>query len=98
MKTHGIKCPKCKDTIFSRARNDLHYCTCGSVFIDGGFALFRYGGDCDIFEDIEKVEVDIGEDIVEYNLTNLFITGKLDGIEYGIKAGRIKEKQDEDDT
>ena len=90
MKTYGIKCPECKDVIFSRAKHDLHYCTCGKVFVDGGFVKLVYGGDCDIFDKIEKVEVDIGDEMADYNLTNLWFSGKLDGIEYGIKAGRIK--------
>jgi len=94
MKTHGIKCPKCKDVIFSRAKHDLHYCTCGKVFVNGGFVKFVYGCDSDIFDEIEKVEIDIGDDIMEYNLTNLWLSGKLDNIEYGVEAGRIKNEDD----
>jgi hypothetical protein len=33
----AIVCPKCKDTIFSRARHDFRYCSCQSTAIDGGF-------------------------------------------------------------
>lgn len=36
MKVTAIKCPKCKDTVYSRARHDYRSCTCGSVSIDGG--------------------------------------------------------------
>lgn len=43
MKITGIRCPKCKDVIFSRARHDWHTCSCNSTFIDGGFDYLRYG-------------------------------------------------------
>ena len=33
----SITCPKCKSTIFSRARHDFRYCVCGDIAIDGGF-------------------------------------------------------------
>lgn len=32
----GVICPKCKDFIFSRSEHDSHYCSCHSVYIDGG--------------------------------------------------------------
>lgn len=38
---NAIKCPKCKDTIFSRARHDFHSCSCGAIHVDGGFDYFR---------------------------------------------------------
>ena len=37
MKVNAIVCPKCKDTIYSRARHDYHTCSCGEISIDGGF-------------------------------------------------------------
>lgn len=33
----AIRCPICKDIIYSRAVHDFHSCSCGSVTIDGGF-------------------------------------------------------------
>lgn len=33
---HAIKCVKCKDTIYSRARHDFNSCSCGGCSIDGG--------------------------------------------------------------
>lgn len=56
MKVCTVKCPKCGDIIYSRARHDFHYCSCGYVFIDGGFEYSRAGAkslDNIKFEDIE---------------------------------------------
>ena len=33
----SVKCPICEDVIFSRARHDMRFCTCGKTTIDGGF-------------------------------------------------------------
>ena len=43
MKVNAIKCPTCKDIIFSRARHDCRGCTCGEIYIDGGFDYKRVG-------------------------------------------------------
>jgi len=37
----AIRCPKCKDVIFSRACHDFHSCSCGTISIDGGFDYIR---------------------------------------------------------
>jgi len=39
----AIKCKSCRDVIFSRARHDHHPCSCGKVWIDGGFDYIRVG-------------------------------------------------------
>ena len=44
MKVNAIKCINCGDIIFSRARHDCRGCTCGEVYIDGGFDYTRIGG------------------------------------------------------
>lgn len=41
---NAIICPSCGDTIYSRARHDFHYCSCGETFIDGGFDYTHFGG------------------------------------------------------
>ena len=56
MKVKVIKCNKCGDIIFSRARHDFHHCTCKSIFVDGGFDYLRFGGNA---EDIESVEIEV---------------------------------------
>ena len=43
-KVTAIKCPKCKDTIYSCARHDFRQCSCGEVAIDGGFDYVRVIG------------------------------------------------------
>lgn len=43
MKIFGIKCPQCKDVIYSRTRHDEHKCSCGNIFVDGGQGYLRYG-------------------------------------------------------
>jgi len=39
----AIKCPRCLDTIYSRAHHDFHSCTCGAIDIDGGRSYLKYG-------------------------------------------------------
>ena len=41
MKINAIQCLKCKDIIYSRARHDMHSCSCGATSIDGGFDYCR---------------------------------------------------------
>jgi len=40
---NGVVCPSCGDRIFSRARHDFRRCSCGEVFVDGGFSYLRVG-------------------------------------------------------
>lgn len=41
MKVTCIKCPQCKDTIYSRTTHDYRPCSCGTVAIDGGSEYIR---------------------------------------------------------
>lgn len=36
MKVCAIQCRKCQDIIYSRARHDMRWCSCGTIAIDGG--------------------------------------------------------------
>lgn len=36
MKVTAIQCKECFDTIYSRARHDMRWCSCRSSAIDGG--------------------------------------------------------------
>lgn len=36
MKLIAVRCTECLDTIYSRARHDMRYCTCKKTAIDGG--------------------------------------------------------------
>ena len=40
-KVTAVKCPKCGNVIFSRARHDFRSCSCGTISIDGGFDYTR---------------------------------------------------------
>lgn len=51
MKVHGIKCKKCGDIIYSRARHDMRWCTCGACAIDGGqYDYIKITGDKEDWE------------------------------------------------
>lgn len=41
MIVNTIKCPNCKDIIYSRCHHDFHYCSCGDTGIDGGFDYIK---------------------------------------------------------
>jgi len=60
MQVKAITCPRCKDTIYSRAGHDFHSCTCGDVSVDGGPKLERvlWQAGCG-FEQPKPVEVTI---------------------------------------
>ncbi|WP_146876987.1 DUF7695 domain-containing protein, partial [Halolactibacillus alkaliphilus] len=40
--TNKIQCKKCNDIIESKHRNDLVYCQCGAIYVDGGHEYQRY--------------------------------------------------------
>lgn len=40
----GIRCPECREEIYSNSRHDFVACKCDAVFVDGGFAYLRFGG------------------------------------------------------
>jgi len=42
---HGVRCPGCKEELFSNSRHDFVSCKCGATFIDGGFEYQRGGYD-----------------------------------------------------
>ena len=61
LKVKAIKCPKCEDVIYSRARHDFHYCNCGAIFVDGGFDYLRYGegSNNESFDKIENINLEL---------------------------------------
>jgi hypothetical protein len=54
-KISAIKCPTCKDIVFSRARHDYRPCSCGEVAMDGGFEYVRIAYKADF----ERVQIEI---------------------------------------
>ncbi len=62
MKLKAIHCLNCNDIIYSRARQDFRYCSCGSVFVDGGRQYFKYGCVPDAEFKTTEIDVDISLD------------------------------------
>ena len=55
----GVKCARCKEIIYSRARHDFHYCSCGGTYVDGGFEYLKFGHEMDMATpDIIQVDVE----------------------------------------
>lgn len=48
----AIHCLKCDEVIYSKYRHDFHYCTCGSVAIDGGRDYTKITGNQEDFETV----------------------------------------------
>jgi len=44
IEVNAITCPRCEDTIYSRAHHDFRSCSCGDTFVDGGFDCISIGG------------------------------------------------------
>lgn len=50
-----IKCNRCGDVIESFSRHDFKYCSCGSVFVDGGLDYARRGFKNNAIDDYEEL-------------------------------------------
>lgn len=58
MKVFGIKCLKCGEIIYSRARHDFHWCHCGACAIDGGQEDYiRIIGDQENWEKVSDITI-----------------------------------------
>ena len=64
MKVYTVKCPKCGDRIYSRARHDFRYCSCNYLFVDGGFEYTRIGA-----ESLDNIDA---KEIVYYLMITLW--------------------------
>jgi len=51
---NAAQCNKCKDIIESKHRHDFKWCSCHSIFVDGGHSYIRRGGKT---EDIIELSV-----------------------------------------
>ena len=40
----AVVCAVCGDAIYSRARHDMRYCSCGHLAVDGGFDYIKMSG------------------------------------------------------
>ena len=43
MKLKAIHCKNCNDVVYSRTQRDFRECSCGYVFVSGGFHHFKCG-------------------------------------------------------
>lgn len=60
MKVKAIYCLLCHTILYSRARHDCHYCTCGSVAVDGGQKDYlRVIGEPDLEYVVGHIELDV---------------------------------------
>lgn len=61
MKILARKYPVCKSIIYSRARHDFRWCSCGAIAVDGGFDYYKFAWKDDIVNicDVKDVEIDI---------------------------------------
>ena len=48
------RCKRCGDTIESKHRHDWRECGCGGVFVDGGRAYLRRGGDIELLDELSE--------------------------------------------
>ena len=53
---NSARCRKCDDEIESKHRHDFVACACGAIFVDGGKAYLRRGGDLADIEDTSIVQ------------------------------------------
>lgn len=80
MEVLGVKCPYCKEIIYSRARHDFRRCSCGNIFVDGGKEYLKYGGEN--IENIKFFKIEL-DNIEEKDLLK-------DWLNFKEKYGKIK--------
>jgi hypothetical protein len=54
--SNKARCRKCNDIIESVYRHDFKFCSCGSIFVDGGKDYIRRGGNLEDIEDLSVTE------------------------------------------
>jgi hypothetical protein len=55
---NAAQCAKCGDIIESKHRHDFVSCTCNAIFVDGGHAYLRSGGNREDFISLLEVSND----------------------------------------
>ena len=53
---NSIKCRACGDIITSTHVHDFKWCSCKSIFVDGGHEYLRRGGDPELIEEMSTEE------------------------------------------
>jgi len=65
MKIPAIRCPRCGDTIYSRAREDIRQCSCGACSVNGGREIFLVSWQPGIDKpEIVNLDIDTDEEIL----------------------------------
>lgn len=81
MQVIAYKCKSCKDLVYSRARHDFRYCSCGEIAVDGGFDYTRV-----VYKDVMPKETELEIDASKKDLYNDWNTGVN---AYGIVKGSV---------
>jgi hypothetical protein len=55
---NSIKCRACGDIITSTHVHDFKWCSCESIFVDGGCEYLRRGGKLELIEELSVEEDD----------------------------------------
>lgn len=80
IKVMAIKCSKCHELVYSRARHDYNFCSCGSVGIDGGRSYTKVSF-TDKVPDMHEVTLNYtNQDLYNDWNNNINKLGKLGGI------------------
>jgi len=56
---NAARCRQCGDEIESLFRHDFKWCSCGDIFVDGGFDYLRRGGNPEDCEDLSEINEDV---------------------------------------
>lgn len=56
LKSNKCRCLNCNDVIDSKHRHDFVWCSCKSIFTDGGLEYIRRGGNPLLIEDLSEYE------------------------------------------
>ena len=51
---NAARCRKCDTVVESRSVHDFVSCKCGAIFVDGGLAYLRAGGNPEDFESLAE--------------------------------------------
>lgn len=54
IKTNRARCRKCNTIAESMSRHHLSFCECGSIYVDGGTAYLRRGGEIANIEELSE--------------------------------------------
>ena len=53
---NAARCLKCNDVIESKHRHNFVWCSCETIFVDGGLDYLKRGGWPEYFEDLSETD------------------------------------------